>query len=878
MRQGIIFILFIFISFCLHAQENKTYNTIRIKTAPEIDGNFDDEVWNLTKWEGNFIEFEPNEGEKPSQETYFKILYDDDNIYVAIRSLDKEPDKIEKRLSRRDEWEGDLAGVHFDSYFDKRTSFVFAVSAGGVKNDGFFVNDGDDFDGSWDPIWNVKTKVTSEGWNAEMEIPLSQLRFNKDESQVWGMEVVRSIFRVDELSLWSPISQNNPGWVSQYGQLHGIENVKPQKQIELAPFIVAKAEKYEKESGNPFSKGKEYDIEGGIDGKIGLTNDLILDFAINPDFGQVEADPSRVNLSAFESYFQEKRPFFIEGNNITNFQLTPGGSPSSRDNLFYSRRLGRSPHGYPEIEDHEFLKRPNNSRILGAFKVTGKTKNGWSIGVIESLTNSEISEIDNNGVIRKEAVEPMTNYFVARLQKDINKGNAIVGGMVTSTNRINKSSDLDFLPTTAVTGGLDFIQFFKEKKYFISALVAGSKVSGTKESIEELQLSSLRYFQRPDAEYLTFDPNKTSLFGVGGNIMTGKQSNSGFRYLANLSWRSPGLELNDIGYLRQANTVFQFIWISYKINKPFSIFRSINLNSSEWSGWDFGGNTIYKGVNFNFNTQFNNLWEIGTGIDFAGRNTSNTELRGGPAIFIPGGWEWWLKITSNRKKKLNSNFGFRVRRGNFDYSNFTKYYINLTYRPIKNLRFSLSPDYQLNYNEMQYVEEIESDKSSTYIFGELDQTTFKMTARVDYNITPDLTIQYYSSPFVSSGLFNDFKKIVEPKADNYNDRALTFNQNQIMFNQMGNYYSVDEVGDGNNNYSFDNPSFNFMQYRSNMVLRWEYVPGSTLFLVWSQGRTEEEDCDCKFDFKRNFNELFKTTPHDIFVLKLSYRIRAGKMF
>jgi len=468
MNKNSLFILLILFACTLvsYSQEDKVYTTERTDKAPRIDGLFDDSVWASMEWEGGFVQFEPNEGTEPTQRTLFKILYDDENIYVALKSLDTEPDKIEKKLSRRDAWEGDLAGLHFDSYFDKRTSFVFAVSAAGVKNDGFFSNDGEGFDDSWDPIWNVKTKVTFEGWNAEMKIPLSQLRFNNNENQIWGLEVVRGIYRTDELSLWNPISSKETGWVSQYGLLEGIKNIKPKRNIEIAPFVVTKYEKYEKEEGNPFKDGSDFRFDGGVDGKIGLTNDLTLDFANNPDFGQVEADPSEVNLSAFESYFQEKRPFFIEGNNITNFQLTLGDGPSSSDNLFYSRRIGRSPRGYPSVSGNEYVNMPENTRILGSFKLTGKTKNGWSIGVIESVTNKENAIIDNNGVRRKESVEPFTNYFIARLQKDINESNTIIGGMVTSTYRIINNENLKYLPTNAFTGGIDFTQYFKKKKVF----------------------------------------------------------------------------------------------------------------------------------------------------------------------------------------------------------------------------------------------------------------------------------------------------------------------------------------------------------------------------------------------------------------------------
>jgi len=876
MKIPYIFILTFVVNLNIYSQNNDTYQTIRTDIAPEINGLFDDKAWERIEWTGEFTQFEPNEGSTPFQQTLFKILYDDNNIYVAIKSLDTEPDKIEKRLSRRDEWEGDLSGIHFDSYFDKRTSFVFAVSAAGVKNDGFFSNDGDGFDDSWDPIWYVKTKVTSEGWNAEMRIPLSQLRFNNNPEQIWGLEVVRSIFRHDELSLWKPISTKKSGWVSQYGQLKGIENIKPKRNIEIIPFIVTKLDKYNKVTNNPFADGSDFNFEGGIDGKIGITNNLTLDFAINPDFGQVEADPSEVNLTAYESYFSEKRPFFIEGNNITNFQLTPGDSPWSRDNLFYSRRIGKKPILYPHLNSGEYVKLPNTTRILGSFKLTGKTKKGWSIGIIESITNKENALIDDNINKRKEVIEPLTNYFITRIQKDINDGNTIIGGMITSTYRNINNKDLEVLPTHAFSGGLDFTQYFKKKKYFIKAQIVASNITGSARSIENLQLSSRRYYQRPDSEYLSYDPNKTSLFGTGGTFMTGKNSSSGFKYLFNFTWRSPGLELNDVGYLREANNIFQFLWLSYKINKPFSIFRSIQVNTNEWSGWDYDGNTLFKGGNLNFNMQFKNLWRLGIGINGEGNNRSNSELRGGPALITPGGRSLWSNLNTSPKKKIKGSIGASINMSNQNYKNSISLWSGITYRPINTLSLSISPRYTKNNTELQYVQKKDNKGEPIYIFANLSQNTFNLTMKFDYNITPNLSIQYYGSPFVSSVLYDDFKKITNPTSNTYNDRFQTFNNNEIVFNQLTNLYSIDESGDGITDYNLFNPNFNFKQFRSNMVLRWEYIPGSTLFLVWSQGRTDYEPCDCEFNLKDNFKDLFKASPRDILLLKLSYRIDASR--
>lgn len=851
----------------------KTYTTQRTDKAPRINGLFDDEAWQNANWVGDFTQYDPENEAPPSQRTEFAIIYDDVNIYVAIKAYDSEPEKIESRLTRRDEWQGDIAGIHFDSYYDKRTAFAFMVSAAGVKNDGFISNDNDDdFDDTWDPIWLVKTQIHAEGWNAEMLIPLSQLRFNDMEKQIWGLQVGRNIFRKDEWSIWKHIPRDAAGWVSRYGEMDGLENIKPMKQVEIAPFIVGSTELYEEEEGNPFADGTDLKANAGVDGKIGITNDLILDFTINPDFGQVEADPSQVNLSAFEVFFRERRPFFIEGNNITHFQLTPGDSPWSRDNLFYSRRIGRRPHGDPELADEEYMKYPDNTRILGAFKLTGKTQKGWSIGIIESITNREKAIIDNNGDRRKEVVEPLSNYFVARVQKDINKGNTLIGGMITSTYRDIQNEDLLFLPKSAITGGIDFTQYFKNRTYFITASLATSQVTGDQWAIQELQENSRHFYQRPDADYLTYDPNRTSLAGTGGTLLAGRLTNSGLRFLFNATWRSPGLELNDVGFMRSGDNVFQFLWAGYQINKPFSVFRWMSINANQWSGFDFGANNLFKGGNMNFNAQFKNFWSIGFGINREGQGVSNTMLRGGPSIIENGNWNFFTSFSSNNRKKLVFRGGMFSNKQDDNISKTTGFFGEVNYRPFNSLSISVEPEYFISQNQLQYVDQTTvGEGEDRYLFGTIDQKTFNVTIQVDYSITPDLSIQYYGSPFVSGGNYYDFKHITEPRADITSNRFHIYGNNEIFLNDNEETYEISESG--GHNYNFGLPDFNFRQFRSNMVLRWEYVPGSILFLVWSQGKTDSVS-DGTFDLGNDFRDLFKTRGRDIFLVKLSYRFRA----
>ena len=447
--------------------EKRTYETTFTEIPPNIDGFMNDSCWNSVEWSGDFIQTEPYENKPPTQQTAFKILYDDNNLYVFIKAYDTEPQKISRRLSRRDYFDGDMVEINIDSYYDKQTAFSFTAMASGAKGDEAVTRDGNNWDSSWNPVWYLKTSIDNEGWNAEMRIPFNQLRFGKKDEHVWGLQLMRHIFRLQERSRWQYIPKGSPGQVHLFGELYGITNIKPKRQIELVPYTVGKLERFEKVEGDPFLDGKSSSLSFGLDGKIAVTNDLMLDFTVNPDFGQVEADPSEVNLTAFETYFSERRPFFIEGKNIYDFRPSRMNviNNMQSDNLFYSRRIGRYPHAYPSVSPGEYVDMPDATTILGALKLSGKTKNGLSIGILESLTADEKAVIDSAGTRSKESVEPLTNYFVGRLQQDFNKGETVIGGIFTAVNRDVKNPNLDFLHTQAYTGGVDFQHNWNERTW-----------------------------------------------------------------------------------------------------------------------------------------------------------------------------------------------------------------------------------------------------------------------------------------------------------------------------------------------------------------------------------------------------------------------------
>ncbi len=850
--------------------QNKSYSTQKLVSKPPIiDGKHDDACWQQIAWGGDFTQFQPYEDTLPSQKTTFTILYDDDNLYVAIKAYDTEPDKINKRLSRRDQEDGDWVSIVFDSYEDKLTGFSFGVTAAGSKTDVIFTND-NNTDYSWDPIWYVKTSSDAEGWTAEMRIPLSQLRFTKKDNYEWGFDVARYIFRKNEISLWKALHKSSNKMVSDFGTLLGIGNISPKKDIELFPFMLGKTTYSEKEEGNPFATGKENTLSAGMDGKISITNDLTLNMTVNPDFGQVEADPSQVNLSAFESFFPEKRPFFIEGRNIFDFRMTSGDGDGASTGMFYSRRIGRSPHFEPELSDGEYAKMPNNTHILGAFKLSGKTRKGTSIGLLESFTRKENAQIDKNGGRTNYPGEPFTNYIVARVEQDIDKGNTIVGGIFTATNRDINSQNFITLPSSAYTGGFNIKRYWDNKNYFVSVKGIFSSIHGSTESITELQTNPTHNFQRPDATHLQVDSTLTSMSGNGGTLEFGKFGGGHLRALTWITWSSPKLDFNDLGFMQQADNIQQVAWVGYEEWRPKHFYNSFQFGGDVYTLWNFAGQNVYKGLEMNGNLQFKNNYYIYTGFNLQGASLSAYDLRGGPMLESPSNFTYRIGVGSDARKKLQMELFLMNRWSQFDNSTISLVQYSLTYKPINTVSISLSPEFFTAHDNLQYVTTIEGDKPDNYIMGHLDSKQFSLSARVNIGITPDISIQYYGQPFFFSGDYSEFKTITDPVAGKYGDRFHTYTESEIKHDGEAGVYTVDTDGNGTD-FSFNDPDFHFLQYRSNLVYRWEYKPGSTIFLVWSQGKTTDGP-EGNFMFDHYSNDLKDAYPQNDFLIKISYAI------
>ncbi len=866
----IFFGLFICINSAVHAQK-KVYQTRRLTGhAPVIDGKDDEKAWDAVDWSGDFIQRDPNDLANPSQKTEFKILFDDNHLFILIRALDSVPGEIVSRLSRRDNEDGDWLAVSIDSYEDQQTAFTFGITSAGVKFDFMQVNDNGS-DGNWDAVYTAATSTDALGWTAEMRIPLSQLRFAKKDKHSWGLNIFRYIYRRQELSFWQPIPNTAPGFVSLYGQLIGLDGIMPRRDIELLPYAYTKATYQQKENGNPFNTGRKYKATAGIDGKLSITNDLTLNFTINPDFGQVEADPADVNLSAFETFYPEKRPFFIEGNNIFNFKLTGADSDNNLNMLFYSRRIGRAPQFIHNPDSGIYVSAPEQTTILGSFKLSGKTRKGLSIGIIESLTRHEKAIIDSAGIRHTEGVEPLTNYLVARISQDFNKGTTTVGGIFTATNRSIKEPQLEFLPDAAYTGGLNAIHFWKNKTYYLSGRAVFSSVHGSERAITNLQRTPARYYQRPDNTYVIYDPTRTSLSGYGGTVEFGKAGSGSWQYLNYITFRSPGLDFNDAGYLRQADEIQQLFWVRYRKFKPFGVFRWASVNFTEYNTWDFARENINKGIDLNINGQFTNYFTAGAGFNYAGTTLARGELWGGPALLLPPVKNFSAYAESDKRKKIVFRAATSHYFGQLGYYNSHKYSLEITYKPVNSLFFSLIPQFTKGFNQIQFVDVVSYNSEPRYITANLNKKVFDLSLRVNLSITPELSIQYYAQPYIFEGKYSAYKMITNSRATDFPDRFHQYSSNEISYNDTWKAYMIDENQSGAADYGFYKPDFYYLQYKSNMVLRWEYKTGSSLYLVWSQGRTDLEE-NSESVFGRYINDLWDIHPRNDFMLKISYLV------
>ena len=833
----------------------RVYHAARlVGPPPKVDGKLDDPCWTQGEWQGDFIQREPHEGLPGSQPTQMKILYDDKYVYVAIRAFDSDLATQPRFRGKRDEFTGDIVGVNFDSYFDKRTGFEFDLTSGGAKIDLLLRNDG--WDPSWNAVWDGKVSTEAGAWTAEFRIPFSQLRYGRQPEQIWGLHCWRWINRLQEESDWQLLPMDSPGLVYSFGELHGIRDLPPSRRIELLPYTLVKYATAAPEPGNPYRRSAKTSFDGGLDAKIGLASNLTADLTVNPDFGQVEADPSEINLTTYETFLTEKRPFFLEGKNIFDYGI-------DNDVMFYSRRIGHAPTFDPPTSG--FKDVPTSTRILGAGKLTGKTPDGLSVGVIQGFTDRAVADITENGVERQQTVEPLASFTVARVQQDIDKGRSLVGGIFTATARSIHDDALNLLPEHAYTGGLDLLHTWSDRTYYLQFKGIASRVDGSTAAIRSLMLNSVHNYQRPDASYLGVEDGATHLDGTGGNVQIGKDNNGKWRYFGSVGWRSPGLELNDVGYLKTADLIQHSARIQYLDTGPGRLFRKRDLRLEEFGKYDFGREFLGEELHLHSDLTFNSNWAFSGLVVYDSEQLDTRVLRGGPAISTPGSVNTWLTVQSDSSKAFQYGLQFDQAASRDGGSHYREIDPTFSARLLDIVNVEAKISYSRDVEDFQYAATASAAGSNRYVMGRMNQQTLSTTVRFDINLTPELSLSYYGSPFVSTGRFSQFKLVTNPRASQYDGRFRRLDATAVLDSASNSY----RVADPGGAFTFANPDFSWRELNSNLVLRWEYKTGSTVYVVWSQNR-RNGDFLGDFSAGPEYRRLFGAHPNNTVLVKFNY--------
>lgn len=810
----------------------------RAAAPPIIDGRDGDAVWRAAPVITQFLEARPSEGAAPKLATEARVAYDARNLYVFVRAFDPHPDSIVALLSRRDDQTAsDQIILLLDSYHDRRTGYEFAVNPAGVKADYAIYNDGNE-DVAWDAIWDVATSIDSVGWIAEYRIPLSQLRYSAKGDGTFGILIWRVIQRHTATVTWPLYRSSRSGFVSQFGELTGLVDLGSPSNAEITPYLVTK--NVQGPASADFSRSQK--LTGGGDLKYRVASNLLLNATVNPDFGQVEADPSVLNLGAFETFFSERRPFFVEGKGLFNFPVNcvVVVDCNTGEGLFYSRRIGRAPQLAGIYEDEVSA---TSTPILGAGKVTGRLPGGFSVGVLDAVTG-HVS--DSAGT----TLEPATNYAVIRGNQDYHHGDGSVGFILTGVNRWLDTAGTPYLHGSAYAGGIDARRRFAGR-FEVSGSFDVSRVAGSPAAIARTQRTTVHLYQRPDGP-LTFDSTRTSLTGTNLELRFAKVGGKRLHFETAYQRRSPGFEVNDLGFLQQADQQAWTTWAALAFLTPNRVFQQLRWNFNNWEYWSAAGLPTERAFNTNVHTQFTNRWwlHLGGTLGQLGATYCDRCARGGPAIRQDPYIAPWGGISGDDRKALVPSFWFNYFRGDQGRSSSISLSPELDLKVASRFTTSLSVDYRRNRNDSQYYGTFtDSLGAQHYTFAHLEQKTLSLTWRLDYTFTPTASLQIYASPFVSKGTYSDVRELSEPRADAYAAR----------YQPYGDRFVTRKPG-----------GFNVQEFRSNVVFRWEYRRGSTLFLVWSQGREDFTKREGRDSFAGDFANLFDQRRNDTFLVKVPY--------
>ncbi len=833
-----------------------------------IDGRLNDAAWQGATPVTAFTQLDPHEGEPATMRTEVRVLIGDDALYVGAQMFDPEPNRIRARLARRDNSaDADEFDLYLDSYHDHLTGTRFRITPAGAIYDAVIAATGEE-DPSWDPVWESAAHVDSLGWTAEMRIPLSQLRYNVVNEGIWGINFLRVIHRQGEYDWWSFTPKHDQAGPSRYGHLDGLGRLPVTRRLELLPYSLARNERLDVGFGNPFRSHNDWFGASGGDLKYGLTSSLTLDATVNPDFGQVEVDPAEVNLTTSETFLTEKRPFFVEGAGLFGFGQSRAYNNFGAPRILYTRRIGRPPQGRLTSSDVVFEDIPIQTTIDAAAKLTGRTQSGWSVGALDAVTAEEKGRWSSSDDVRHETpLEPLTQYFAGRLKRDLRHGNTVVGGVFTAANRRLDDPALESqLRREAYVGGVDLAHAWADRHWAFDAALSGTTVRGSQRAIAATQRSPLRYYQRPDhADYVVYDPTRTALSGYGFDASITKLA--GNHWLGSLAYvsRSPGYELNDAGFQTRADYrgVSTSWW--YQETKPGKVFRNYQIFPYTNHIWNFGNDLVFNATALNLNAQLANWWVVSTTGSVNYRQIDDRLTRGGPqarTVVAPSvdvnassdprkSWVWSADYTH----AWNVAGG----RGNFPS-------LNVTVRPSPTLRISFQPAWSVTHAMAQYVGTFQDTVAGTprYVFATLDQNTMSLVTRLDWTFTPRLSLQLYAQPLVVSGKYSDFKEFLHPREFDF--AIYGRDEGSITRTNSGLYVVTRSNGD---RLAFGDPNFNFRSLLGNAVVRWEYRPGSTLFFVWQQRRTDVVGIG-DFDFSRDYSAMLHHAPENVFAVKATW--------
>ena len=843
--------------------DSTTLRSVRAAAAPRIDGRLDDAAWREAAPLDRFTQRDPDEGAPATERTEVRVVHTDDAIYVAFRAFDSAPSGIVAPLARRDApLQTDRVGVMIDSWHDRRSAFEFMVTPAGVQSDTYWYDDGQR-DPSWDATWESAARRDSAGWTAELRIPFSQLRFAAAPSIRFGFNAWRRITRKNEIAFWRPPTKDNSRMVSRFGELEGITGVGTARQIEISPYLVGREVRDAAEAGNPFRTGRERGAVAGADLRIGIARGFMLTAALNPDFGQVEADPAEVNLSASETFLTEQRPFFAEASDV--FRFGTGPNFNSAEQLFYSRRIGRAPQGTP-FDRGGHRREPRETTILGAAKLAGRTASGWRLGLMSALTDAESADVtDADGGRFRDVVEPRTGYLVARAARELDGGRTVVGAYATATRRWLPER-LGDLRSSAVAGGIDLHQRFGAgDAYQLRASAAATRVAGSAEAIDATQRSSVHHFQRPDNDAATYDPSRTSLAGVSAQATLEKRTGD-WLWLASATTRSPGFEANDLGYQTWAGRHIEELALTRRWQQP-GLFRTADLRLGQFGIWTYDGDRTQSAVNLTATTTLLNYWSLSGSIWHRTGGLDPTALRGGPGLRLDGNVYGWVRMETDVRRPVSASaevYGWEYYSGE---SRGTEAAATIRWRPSTRAEVSVTPRLETFTDNQQYIATADAGGGSEYLVGELRQTMTALRFRGDLIFTPKLSLQLYAEPFVSANRFTAFRRVLDGRARSQEARFETLPASRV--ERTGDDVRVDLDADGIAETGLGSPDFTATSFRSNAVLRWEYRPSSTLFLVWQQDR-ESETATGRYRPGAAIDDLFSTAGRNAFIVKLTY--------